>query len=97
MGNTRKSRLVSARRLLETSFDKKSRPSLRFLRKLQQKGVISYYKVGRLVVFDPEEVREALAANCRVAAAVSVAAHPPRLGSARVIGLTSSNIDSASK
>lgn len=60
--------LVSAERLLEILFDEQSRPSLRWLRKMQAQRVIPYYKLGRLVRFDVEEVRSALAQNWKVQA-----------------------------
>jgi hypothetical protein len=37
-----------------------SRPSVRWLRRMQSRGLIPYKKIGRLVYFDPDEVRRAL-------------------------------------
>lgn len=62
--------LVNAEGLLDALFpNPKSRPSLRFIRQLQADRRIPYKKVGRLVYFDPIEVREALDRNCTVKAA----------------------------
>jgi hypothetical protein len=36
-----------------------SRPSVRWLRRLQSRGLVPFKKIGRLVFFDPEEVRRA--------------------------------------
>lgn len=52
--------LVDAKRLLEILFDEQSRPSSRWLRQMQAQRVIPYYKLGRLVRFDVDEVRKAL-------------------------------------
>jgi hypothetical protein len=53
-------KLVDANRLLEILWDEKSRPSLRWLRERQAERAIPYVKVGALVWFDPEEVRQCL-------------------------------------
>ena len=59
---THASRLLNAPALLEEVFpDQSSRPSVRWIRIMQAKRLIPYYKVGGLVFFDPDEVREALA------------------------------------
>jgi hypothetical protein len=54
-------RLVNAVRLLELLFDEQSRPSLRWLRAQQKARTIPFIKIGRMVFFDPQTVREALA------------------------------------
>lgn len=54
-------RLVDAEGLLFALFDKDSRPSLRWIREMQAQRRIPYYKIGRLVRFDVEKVRTALA------------------------------------
>ena len=59
-------RLVNGPRLLELAFEKEGRPSLRMLRSLQKRGVVPYYKIGRLILFDPAEVRDAFSQRCRV-------------------------------
>lgn len=59
-------KLVNAERLLEALFDEESKPSLRWLRQMQAQRVIPYYKLGHLVRFKVEEVREALENERRV-------------------------------
>lgn len=61
-----KPKLVDANGLLETLFDKSSRPSLRWVRQMQAQRKIPYVKIGHLVRFDVEEVRQALSENCTV-------------------------------
>ena len=53
-------KLVDAHGLLEALFDAQSRPSLRYIRKMQAQRRIPYIKLGHLVRFDVEEVRAAL-------------------------------------
>jgi len=53
-------RLVDGPKLLEVLFDPESRPSLRWLRKMQREKRIPYIKIGHLVRFDVDEVRKAL-------------------------------------
>lgn len=53
-------KLVDATGLLEILFDKNSRPSLRWLRNQQKVGKIESVKIGRLIFFDPEQVRAKL-------------------------------------
>ena len=55
-----KPQLVDAKRLLQILFDEESRPSDRWLRGLQAQRKIPYVKLGRLVRFDVEKVREAI-------------------------------------
>jgi hypothetical protein len=52
--------LVSGERLLELIFDEESRPSLRWLHNQKKRRAIPYLKVGRLVRYDPDRVREAM-------------------------------------
>lgn len=56
-------KLVDGSTLLETLFDEASRPSLRWLRKMQVEKRVPYIKIGRLVRFDPEKVRTSLSKN----------------------------------
>jgi len=54
--------LVTAEELLPIIWpNEKSRPSLRWLRTQQDNRAIPYVKMGRLVFFDPEQVRAAIA------------------------------------
>jgi hypothetical protein len=55
------SKLVQGEALLEALFDEESRPRIRWLRSMQKKRIIPYFKIGHLVYFDVEKVREALA------------------------------------
>lgn len=50
-------KLVCAEELLELLWEEKSRPSLRWLRDLQEQRLIPSKRLGRRVFFDPEEVR----------------------------------------
>ena len=75
------SRLVRGPRLLEILFEKEARPTLRLLRDLQKRGITPCYKVGRLILFDPTEVREAITAKCRL---IVPGLPPCRLGEARI-------------
>jgi hypothetical protein len=53
--------LVSAEDLLSELFPyADSRPSVRWLRRMQSRRLVPFKKIGRLVYFDPEEVRRAL-------------------------------------
>jgi hypothetical protein len=52
--------LVSGERLLELIFDEDSRPSVRWLHNQKKRRAIPYLKVGRLVRYDPDRVRETL-------------------------------------
>jgi hypothetical protein len=55
------SSLVGAAGLLLELFPANdSRPSVRWLRRMQSRGLVPYKKIGRRVFFDPEEVRRAL-------------------------------------
>ena len=52
--------LLQAESLLRTLFPADdSRPSVRWLRRMQARGLVPFKKIGRLVFFDPEEVRRA--------------------------------------
>jgi hypothetical protein len=53
-------KLVDAPKLLEILFDKSSRPSTRWLRKMQKSRTISFVKIGHFVRFDVEKVRAEL-------------------------------------
>ena len=53
-------RLVDAKGLLETLFDESCRPSLRWLRTQQKRRAIPSCRIGRLVFFNPDDVRAAL-------------------------------------
>lgn len=53
-------KLVDAQGLLVALFDEASRPSLRWVRTMQKRRTIPYIKVGHLVRFDLEKVREAI-------------------------------------
>lgn len=59
-GNT-VGQLVDALGLLDRLFDKKSRPSVRWVREQTANRTIPFIKVGHLVFFDINQVREALA------------------------------------
>lgn len=68
LGEPEDERLVDANQLLEELFDEGSRPTLRWIRKMQVQRKIPYYKIGHLVRFKVSEVREALERKCRVQA-----------------------------
>lgn len=53
------SKLVKAEQLLEALFPPESRPTVRWLRRMQRKRVIPYYKLGHGVWYNVEKVREA--------------------------------------
>lgn len=55
--------LVDGVVLLEILFPKKCRPTLRWLRDQRIAKRVPFRKIGRLVFFDPDEVREALKLN----------------------------------
>lgn len=57
--------------------------SLRTLRALQKKRLVPFYKIGRLVLFDPDETMAALKASCHVHA------KPAHKGASRIIALSS--------
>ena len=54
-------KLVNAHQLLEQVFDPARKPSLRWLRTQTKMKAIPYIKIGHLIFFDVEMVREALA------------------------------------
>ncbi len=65
-------RLVGARQCSAEIFGESTdAPSVRWWQYQMKRGIIPFYRIGRLVWFDPNEVREALAQNCRVAAKIS--------------------------
>jgi len=59
-------KFVDAHGLLEALFDESSRPSLRWVRQMQAQRKIPYVKIGHLVRFDIEKVRQALDENCTI-------------------------------
>jgi hypothetical protein len=52
--------LVDAPGLLKALFDEGSRPTVRWVRDMQQKRLIPFLKIGRMVRFDPVKARAAL-------------------------------------
>lgn len=73
----RSRRLLSAKPCIAEIFgDSPEAPSFRWWQGQMQRGIIPFYRIGRLVWFDPDEVRDALAKNCRVAAKSSF--HPTK-------------------
>lgn len=58
---TVKGKLVNANQLLDELFAPECRPSLRWLRTQTKTKVIPAIRIGRLVFFDVETVRAALA------------------------------------
>lgn len=65
-----RSGLLNDEALLTALFpDESSRPSLRWLRKMRQRRLVPFYRIGgRMVLFDPGEVRAALEKQFRVEA-----------------------------
>ncbi|MDP0499364.1 MAG: hypothetical protein Q7P63_04610 [Verrucomicrobiota bacterium JB022] len=63
---TDSAKLVDAQGLLEALFEPGCRPSVRWLRQMQAQRTIPYIKIGHLVRFDVEQVRDALRATCTV-------------------------------
>ena len=53
-----RSKLVDIDRLVEIIFDEKSAPSKRFLMQQKAQGNLPYFKIGRRVFYDPEQVFE---------------------------------------
>ena len=54
-------KLVSAEQLLDQLFDPDAKPSMRWLRSQTQAKAIPHIRIGRLVFFDVQMVRAALA------------------------------------
>lgn len=52
-------KLVTGNQLLDTLFEADSRPTLRWLRYQQQRRTVPFIKIGHLVRYNPERVREA--------------------------------------
>lgn len=52
--------LVNAEGLLESLFPANARPTVRWLREQCRRRTIPFIKIGRLVWFDPEQVRQSL-------------------------------------
>lgn len=64
-----RSGLLNDEALLAALFDEASRPSLRWLRKMRQRRLIPFYRIGgRMVLFDAGEVRAALEKQFKVEA-----------------------------
>ena len=55
------SQYVDAEKLLEILFHSECRPTVRWLRIRQERRDIPFVKIGRLVFFNPAQVKEALA------------------------------------
>jgi hypothetical protein len=53
-------KLVDAEGLINVLWDSACKPGLRTIRRWQQRKLIPYIRVGRLVFFDPPAVRQAL-------------------------------------
>lgn len=66
MKQSEQTRLVNAQTLLEELFEPNSRPSVRWVRQMQAQRRIPFIKIGHLVRFDLNAVREALQKNCTV-------------------------------
>jgi hypothetical protein len=56
--------LVDAQGLLAALFDEKSRPSERWLEEQRKRRAIPFVKIGRLVRFDVEKVRQRIEQKC---------------------------------
>lgn len=54
--------------LLVNLWEEQCRPSLRWLRDMQKRRIIPYFKVGHRVFFDAQRVREALEKRAEVRA-----------------------------
>lgn len=54
-------KLVDAKGLLEELFPENARPTVRWLRTQQKRRSLPYVRLGRLVFFDVEAVRQAIA------------------------------------
>jgi hypothetical protein len=61
-------KLVGAEGLLIALFSEGSRPSLRWVREQQRRRAFPFIKVGKFVMFDPVQVRSALAQRFTVGA-----------------------------
>jgi len=59
-------RLVDGAKLLEVLFDADNRPCLRWLGYQRSRRTIPYFKIGKLVRYDPNLVRQALEQRCLV-------------------------------
>lgn len=59
-------RLVDGSKLLEVLFDSDNRPCLRWLGYQRSRRMIPYFKIGKLVRYDPILVRQALERRCLV-------------------------------
>src|SRR5262245_48282953 len=72
-----KRKLVDANGLLEELFEKKNRPSLRWVGDAKKNRLIPFVKMGHFVMFDVEKVREAIAQRFTI---------QPRLAASRTRG-----------
>ena len=66
---TTPNRLVDASQLLEILFEENSRPCVRWLREQTRARSIPYLKIGRLIFFDPVNVKAHLDAKAQKEAA----------------------------
>ncbi len=53
-------KLVDAQTLLQELFPESARPSVRWLREQQKRRALPYIRLGRLIFFDPDAVRQAI-------------------------------------
>jgi len=58
-----KGKLVTAEQMLDSVFDPGARPSIRWLRTQTKAKAIPFVRIGHLVFFDVDLVRESLAAK----------------------------------
>lgn len=64
-------KLVDAEGLLKALFPEDQRPTVRWVRTMQEKRRIPFIKLGALVYFDVEEVRKVISAKHTIAPAKS--------------------------
>ena len=57
--------LINAEKLREVVFDPECRPSMRSIREWTRLRILPHVRIGRLIYFDPEEVRAALGKKAR--------------------------------
>jgi hypothetical protein len=68
-----KAKLVNAEQLLRKLFEPACRPSLRWLRTQTKENTIPHVRIGHLVFFDIEQVRESFDGNATRKASVDSA------------------------